>query len=196
MNSEKLSYGQKEKVCLPSIIKVQHSDLSMEIKSISNENVFLCFECQKCSSGCPLASDMDYPPSYLTHLIRLGLISEVMNTNTFWLCLSCMTCTNRCPQQLNIAKIMDALKIIAQKKGIYPAEPKINAFLNSMIGSLKTFGRVYETGMLMLFKLRTRDLFSDLDLGIKMFMKGKLKIFPSFGNRGEVKKVFNKIKEE
>lgn len=198
MIEERRSLIGKEVGKLPQGIKVEYPYLAKEIYEISRENIYLCYECQKCSSGCPMSSDMDHPPSFLTHLIRLGLLEEVLRTNTFWLCLSCMTCTSRCPQGLDIAKVMDSLKMIAQKKGIAPTERKIASFYKSMIGSISTFGRVYELGMIMMLKLRTGDIFSDTDLGIKMVKNKKLKLLPSFGDRRRVKKVIkgiNKIKE-
>jgi heterodisulfide reductase subunit B/heterodisulfide reductase subunit C len=43
-------------------------------------------------------------------------------------------------------------------------------------------------------KLKTKDLFSDIDLGIKMLLKGKLKLLPSrVRDLKGVKAIFQKI---
>ncbi|MBI4946909.1 MAG: 4Fe-4S dicluster domain-containing protein [Bacteroidetes bacterium] len=57
---------------------------------------------------------MDYSPSQIIHAVRLGMIELVLNSNTIWLCASCETCTARCPQDVDIAKVMDAARIIAR----------------------------------------------------------------------------------
>jgi heterodisulfide reductase subunit C len=45
----------------------------------------------------------------------------VLNSKTMWLCASCETCTTRCPQDVDVAKVMDAVKITALHQGIKPA---------------------------------------------------------------------------
>ncbi len=37
------------------------------------------------------------------------------------MCASCETCTTRCPQDVDVAKVMDAVKITALYQGIKPA---------------------------------------------------------------------------
>ncbi len=34
-------------------------------------DVARCYQCGKCSAGCPLAADMDFPPSQIMHLLQL-----------------------------------------------------------------------------------------------------------------------------
>ena len=74
-----------------------------DIESISGQNVNLCFQCSKCSSGCPLADKMDLKPAQVRHSVRLGREETVLNSNTIWLCLECETGSARCPQQVEPA---------------------------------------------------------------------------------------------
>jgi len=174
--------------------------LAKEVLEECGENVNLCFQCQKCASGCPMVFAMDFTPSQLMHAIRLGLDEIVMSSKTTWLCSTCQTCTTRCPQGLDIAKALDAVKIIAQRKGIKASEPDILAFYKTMMGSIFGYGRVYELGMIAMLKLRTGHLLKDIGLGIKMFGKGKLKLFPSklfpiFFDSSEIRKMRKRVEK-
>jgi heterodisulfide reductase subunit C len=154
--------------------------LLQDIKRLSGENVNLCFQCQKCASGCPVAYAMDYTPTQLIHAIRLGREDIVFNSKTVWLCASCETCTTRCPQGLDIAKVMDTVKILMQKRKLPAPVPSVVTFYQSALNNIKIFGRLYELGLIMDMKLRTKQYMKDVELGMKMFKKGKIKILPDF----------------
>ena len=87
-----------------------------------DENVFLCYQCVKCTSGCPLAEYMDLNPNQVLRAVQLG-DESVLESNTIWICAACQTCTTRCPQGIDIAAIMDELRIESKKRGIEPALP-------------------------------------------------------------------------
>ena len=40
-------------------------------------DVARCYQCGKCSAGCPLAAEMDFPPSQIMHLLQLARVSRV-----------------------------------------------------------------------------------------------------------------------
>lgn len=142
-------------------------------------NVNLCYQCRKCSAGCPMSYAMDYTPAQLIHAIRLGLKDIVLNSKTMWMCSSCQTCTTRCPQEVEIARVMDTVKMIAVAEGIKSPVSTVNAFNKAALLNIKLLGRLYELGMIMDLKRRTFQLFKDMGLGMKMFFKGKMKIIPS-----------------
>ncbi|MBI5714004.1 MAG: 4Fe-4S dicluster domain-containing protein [Chloroflexi bacterium] len=96
-----------------------------DIESLSGQNVNLCFQCSKCSAGCPLADKMDLKPAQVMHSIRLGREESVLNSTAIWLCLGCETCSARCPQQVEPAAAMNSARIIALQKGITPAVKEI-----------------------------------------------------------------------
>jgi heterodisulfide reductase subunit C len=52
------------------------SDLANQIRRQCGENVFLCYQCQKCSSGCPVAEYFDLAPKsgLNKHIIDPGAI--------------------------------------------------------------------------------------------------------------------------
>ncbi|NMA14706.1 MAG: heterodisulfide reductase subunit C, partial [Clostridia bacterium] len=54
-----------------------------------------CYQCGKCSAGCPVAFAMDKTPRQIIRLLQLGLLEEALATRTIWLCATCQTCVTR-----------------------------------------------------------------------------------------------------
>ena len=73
----------------------------------TGENVFLCYHCVKCTSGCPLVDHFDLSPNQIMRAAQLGMEDMIFESKSPWLCASCQTCTTRCPQGIDIAKVMD-----------------------------------------------------------------------------------------
>jgi len=170
------------------------SKLAEAVLSESGQNVNLCYQCGKCAAGCPISYEMDYKPTQLIHAIRLGMDDLVLNSKTMWLCASCETCTTRCPQEVDVAKVMDAVKITAMRRRIKPTIPQVASFNKAALSNIKMCGRMFEVGMIVALKLRTFDFFKDMGLGMKMFMKGKLKIIPSLTGARRTWKIFRRVK--
>jgi len=168
--------------------------LAEEILLESGQNVNLCYQCSKCGAGCPVSYAMDYSPVQLIHAIRLGLDDLVLNSRTIWLCASCETCTTRCPQDVEVAKVMDAAKIIAVRRGIRPALPRVSAFHRAALGNIRSHGRMYELGLIMGLKLRTREFLKDASLGIGMLRRGKLKLLPGFRGARTTRRIFRRVR--
>jgi len=173
---------------------ITQSQLAEEVLSESGQNVNLCYQCRKCVSGCPVSYAMDYKPAQLIHAIRLGMEDLVFNSKTVWLCASCETCTTRCPQEVDVAKVMDAVKIISIRRGMKPAIPEVASFYKAALANIKKCGRMFEIGMIVGLKLRTFQFFKDSGLGMKMFLKGKLKMIPSLKGAWTTWKIFRRVK--
>jgi heterodisulfide reductase subunit B len=154
------------------------TDLAARIQEELGQNVFLCYQCVKCSSGCPVSQFFDWQPNQIMRAVQLGQEDIALESNTPWLCAACQTCATRCPQDLDIPAIMDFLTREATARGIKPAVPEIAHFNKSFMREVKLWRRSYELGMLAELKLRTLDLTSDLDLGMKLFAKNKFPLLP------------------
>ncbi len=162
----------------------------------SGENLLACYQCQKCSAGCPVAYAMDILPNQVIRMVQFGLRERVLASNTIWICASCYTCSVRCPNDIDIAKIMDNLRHIALKARVKPAEKDIPIFHSVFLDSIKSKGRIHELGLIWRYKIRTRDFMKDAALGWKMFRKGKIKLFPSkFGGGREIKGIFSRFEK-
>jgi heterodisulfide reductase subunit C len=161
------------------------------VEKESDTSVSSCFQCQKCSNGCPTASWMDILPHQVVHRIRLGLKDDVLASRTIWLCADCKTCLTRCPNGIDIPRFMEALKRRAQREGVEAPEKHIPVFLGAFVDTIRAKGRLHELGMMRRYKLRTGDLFSDFKLGLRMFGKGKLKLFArKVKGIGEIRRIF------
>ena len=177
---------------VPSDTVAEFADLVKELHDVDANQ---CYQCRKCTSGCPLAHLMDYTPAQVIHAVRLGLKDLVLNSNTFWLCIACGTCIARCPHETGLYKIMDALANIAIREGIKPKDPGMAKFYSIGLNNIRTFGRMYELGVMAMLKLQTGNLTRDVGLGIKMLGKGKLEFLPVFQNTAAARRVFGRVKE-
>jgi Fe-S oxidoreductase len=122
---------------------------------------------------------MDSTPTELMRYVQLGMVDEAMKKSTIWYCLSCQTCTTRCPQDIDIAHVVDTIRILVQEKKI-KADTKNERLFNWLwMRMLKYMGRMYELGLTGMLNLLTGKPLKDLSLGIKMIKKGKLKLLPS-----------------
>lgn len=153
-------------------------NLAQRIMDELGENVYLCYQCVKCTSGCPVGEFFDWQPNQIMRALQLGQEDIALESQTPWLCASCQTCSTRCPQGLDITAIMDFLTREALQQGHKPQIPEVRIFNEALLREVRIWGRSYELGMLLEMKLRTGDLFSDLDLGLKMVQKNKMPFFP------------------
>ncbi len=64
-------------------------------------------------------------------------------------------------------------------------------FHKIFLSNVKRFGRIHEASFIGQWKIISGKWFSDLALGKKMFLKGKLPLFPQrVKNKEEVRKLF------
>jgi heterodisulfide reductase subunit C len=168
-----------------------------EVRRRSGTDVGACFQCHKCSTGCPVGPEADFLPSQILRLVHLGAEDEVLGSRAIWLCASCGACTARCPMAIDIAGVMDALRILAIDRRTALPSARGKQFHRCFLGSVRRHGRVYEMGMMTAYKLRTFDLLSDVDKVPRMLAQGKLAMLPSrSGGVGEVRESFRRAEQE
>jgi len=92
------------------------NELVQKVEELSGENVHACYQCGKCSAGCPFGKAMDLLPNQVIRLVQLG-DEDALENNTIWLCASCFTCATRCPKGIDLSKVMEALRTILLRKG-------------------------------------------------------------------------------
>jgi len=165
--------------------------LLQQVMEESGQPVNLCYQCRKCSAGCPMVDEFDFPPNMVMRMVQLGMKDELLRSKAIWMCISCETCGTRCPNEIKIAPVMDCLRAACLEAGVQPADPVTVALHTAFTESIKTFGRVHEATMLMKYKLRSKNLTTDLDVGMKLFFKGKIPLLPKKSkNVQKVKEIF------
>jgi len=177
-----------EKNALPStLIDLKSCDRSfgLEVNERSGETVGLCWHCRTCAGGCPYVKAMDYHPHAVFRLVQLGLRKEALESSTIWICVSCNTCSIQCPAAIDIPAIMDALRHMAVEEGVKIAQPEIVKFHEEVLGSIERYGRTHKLEIMMRYKVRMRQWFQDMDLGLKMLSRRKLDLTPSKIDRPE-----------
>lgn len=154
-----------------------------------------CYHCRKCAAGCPMTAAMEYNPNKVIRMIQAGRKKEVLESSTIWLCVSCELCITRCPNEVDIARMMDVLRELALESGAPVRERNILKFHEAFLSSVRFGGRINEPLMMVQYKLKSGDLFSDLAMGLGMLMKGKLTPFsPRTRDMKNVREIFEKTK--
>jgi heterodisulfide reductase subunit C len=87
-----------------------------KVEELSGQNLMVCYQCGKCSAGCPAVTDMDILPNQIIRFAQLGLKEELLNCKAIWACASCLTCNTRCPKGINIAEVIEAMRQILLRK--------------------------------------------------------------------------------
>ena len=172
-----------------------NSEFVREVEAESRTKSLQCYQCGKCSAGCPIASEMDYLPSQIIRMVQLGMEEQALSSRTIWLCAGCETCTTRCPREVDLAKVMDALRIIALRNEVKIAEKDIGLFNRLFLITVKKYGRVFEGEMIGRFNLGSGHVFKDVFKGPKLFRRGRLKMFPALADRKKIKEIFKELEE-
>jgi heterodisulfide reductase subunit C len=96
-----------------------------KVEELSGQNPYACYQCGKCSAGCLFAEHMDFLPNQILRLVQLG-DESVLWAKAPWVCAACLACAVRCPKGVDIARIMEALRQIALRRGVQPVEFKVD----------------------------------------------------------------------
>jgi len=178
-------------------LDVKNADFLCEVERRSDTPVGACYQCHKCSTGCPIGPDMDLLSSQIMRLIHLGQEEELLRSQAIWLCASCEACSTRCPMGIDIARVMDTLRMMAVERQAPIPDTRGEKFNRSFLSSVRRHGRVFELGMMAAYKLRTGDLLADAGKVPQLLAKGKLSFLPNrSGAAAEVKQVFRRADEE
>ncbi len=149
-----------------------------QVNQASGQVVQRCYHCFKCTAGCPITPFMDYGPDRVLRMVQLGLKDRLLSSSTIWLCAACEACATRCPNDIDIARVMDALRHMALAEGYPVGEKTIADFHRLYLALIQRFGRMHEATLMGIHKLRSGDWFSDMGAGMRLFFMGKLPLFP------------------
>jgi len=166
--------------------------LALEVAARSGASPMSCYQCAKCSSGCPVAARADLKPHELVRLVQMDQRDTVLSSRFIWECTSCQTCSTRCPQNVDLARMNDTLRAMSRAAGV-AAPTTAPVFNDIFLKSVRQRGRVYELGLMAEYKIRTGRLMEDAGKAPMMLSKGKLPLLgSSVRGRAERKAMFEK----
>jgi heterodisulfide reductase subunit C len=165
--------------------------LGLEAATVSG-----CFQCQKCTSGCPIAAGADVKPHEVVRLAQIGARRELLESRLIWECTSCGTCQARCPQGVDLPAAIDALRRLSRDDRLV-AEPAVATFNDIFLDLVQQLGRVNEVVLMAAFKLQTRRFAQDMSKLPLMLRKGKFVLRPRLvPGRDERQRLFRRARGE
>ena len=145
-----------------------------DLLGLTGVNVATCYQCGKCSAGCPMAGESDLRPHNVMRLAMNDRRESLLDDESLWLCLTCETCSERCPNGCDPARVIDAVREMAAAAGRGPQQRNIRAFHDSFLGQIRLNGRLHEAGFMLIYKLRSGALLADASSAPGMLSRGKL----------------------
>ncbi len=180
----------------PNLLTGRDAEFIRELEERSGEDLSRCYQCGNCTAGCPCSFVYDEPVSRIMRFAQLGQKDKALNCRSLWLCVGCSTCSTRCPNNIDVALVLDTLRHMAwEEKRL--AEPRMPAFWNSFLTSVRMFGRTFELGLMAHYMLRTGRMLTDMDLLPRTLPKGKLAFTPHrIKGAAHVARIFKRFEEE
>ena len=161
------------------------------VEEMSGVKLGACYQCRKCSAGCPVAGTAGSAPSEVIRRLHLGAGDELLQSGLVWMCLSCETCYGRCPMQINFPAVIDALRGLSVEKGIKAPRGNMPLFNRMFLENVRIFGRSYDLSMIAGYKLGSGKIMDDAEKFPAMLRKGKMAVLPPSGaDKKAVRRIF------
>ncbi|MDR3052579.1 MAG: 4Fe-4S dicluster domain-containing protein [Coriobacteriales bacterium] len=120
-----------------------------------------CYQCGKCTAGCPMAHEMDLVPRQIIRSLQLGLYRRVLTAKSPWVCAQCQVCSVRCPQEVRIAELMLAVRHAAKREGLRPVR-ETDIFDDIFVSNIRSQGRNNEVFLAAFYNLQSGHLVQDV----------------------------------
>ena len=177
-----------------------------KVERLAHTKAADCYQCGKCTAGCPRGEVMDNGPTRIMRLVQTGAIDEAAKSESIWQCVSCLTCSTRCPKSVNVAGVMDALRQISVEKKITAKKYASTVlFQKEFLKNIRRNGRTNELELVAAYKIsgflgnfNPFWALSDAKLGPAMLTRGKLHFMPGspVKDKALVKRIFDQCEEK
>ena len=149
------------------------------VEAASGQSLRECYQCSKCAAGCPVGRAVDLSPQQIVRALQLGQAELALDSRGLWLCVGCQTCVTRCPCEVDLPRVMDALRVVrARERAARRRCARWRSSTASSSRSIERLGRVYEVGLIGGFNTLSGRLFDSVDLAWPMLVRGKIKPLP------------------
>ncbi len=96
------------------------------------ESMGWCYQCAQCVGACPVDNVGSYGPRKLFRKLQTG--ENLFESDDLWLCTTCMNCLRVCPKEVDMLRIMPALREKVVLDGVIPGE------LQEMLQNVSEYG--------------------------------------------------------
>ena len=168
------------------------------VEELSGQAVSACYQCGKCTAGCPVVADLDPSPNRVMRLIQLGSTRDALRNEMVWLCVGCGACGCRCPIGIDPGRVMDTLRALAREMQVPPppASAPIYTFFQAFLDSVREFGRLSEVALMGSYNINSGRLLTNVIKAPWFVLRGKLSIAPhSIKKLDRLDRVFQRIGE-
>lgn len=153
----------------------KHSFLE-EVEARSGQKVQECYQCSKCSGGCPFSGIMDYAPNSILEMIVYNMKDQLLSSKAIQMCVQCGTCGAQCPAGFELYEVINVLRSMAKEEGYITNEKKIPKMNEIFLGEVKNLGRMHEVNLMLKNMLNqgqfVKDAVSLIPIGPPMFLRG------------------------
>lgn len=104
----------------------RYFDMLMEDVRL-REGLHACMNCGVCTGVCPAAEFYDYDPRQIVSIVQTRddrAIGELLRSDVIWYCGQCMSCRPRCPRGNTPGYVIQALRTLSQKTGLFVESEK------------------------------------------------------------------------
>lgn len=198
-NATKRRYQELEeiyrKVGIPVSVIIQRDNNEYIFRDIlgpdEDERVSLCHGCDICAKECPIVSKMEFSPDQLFRLMQIEDYDRVLSSNTIWYCTACYTCSVHCPKGINVAKVMNHLRMIALEEGYPSPLPQVIDFHKLFLHCIQRSGRLNGIELMIRYNLRRKRPFRGFLLALMLLLKSRLKVAPHYKVK-ELREIFQR----
>ena len=184
--------------------------LLKEVMDRSGQNILACYQCRRCAAGCPVGEETGVTPDRLIRMVLLGDREEALSNLLVWKCVACYTCGTRCPNNIQTARIIDALKQMSKELHIEPLTPRIADFHAAFMKATENKGRFNEIEGMAIYEAKTAmkelkkggmkavldEMKGQMKLGRTMMKKKRMHLkLDKIQNKAEVKALYRKAKQ-
>jgi len=145
--------------------------LADKIAEESEVKLHECYQCGKCTAGCPMAHSMDVMPRQIVRYMQLGMVDEALKSKTVWLCAACHTCVERCPHSVNLPALIETLRHEAKRRKLC-AVREVDVFTEAFLANVAVFGKSQEVIVAGLYNTLTGNFTQDMGNVPRMIKNG------------------------